>query len=143
MAKPSAEEVTQVKEAVKQCVTEAEYKDFDEDDFELLWREEYRSAAALKKASRKQLASTKLPGALVDYLKPSQGVQPYVTKRSGEEPAQYTIYKPRVLKHCISCVLLHSVLLRVVFFGHVLLDLQQLLRTRSHPGICFSVMLWK
>ncbi|CAL8463864.1 g3399 [Coccomyxa elongata] len=73
MAQPDAEGITQVKEAVKQCVTEDEFKDFDEVDFELLWREKYRSAATLKKASREQLTSVKLPGALVDYIKPSQG----------------------------------------------------------------------
>lgn len=78
MAQPSADELTQVREAVRQLVTEDQYKVFDECDFELLWKGEYRSVATLKAATRDGLMFIKLPMALVDILKPSQGVQLHV-----------------------------------------------------------------
>ena len=73
MAQPTPEQLDLVREAVKQLVTPDELKEFDGDDLQLLWREKYRSIAALKKASYEDLLAVKLPGALVAYLKPAPG----------------------------------------------------------------------
>ena len=73
MAQPTPEQLNIVRDAVKQLVTPDELEDFDSDDFQVLWREKYRSVAALGKALRQDLLSVKLPGALVAYLKPAPG----------------------------------------------------------------------
>ena len=92
MAQASPEQLDLVREAVKQLVSPDQLKKFDDDDFQLLWREKYRDVDDLRSASREDLLAVKLPGALVAYLKPAQGMEvtpgfPYTCALSKPHPA--------------------------------------------------------
>ena len=70
---PSPEEVSVVREAVKQVVGDANIAKFKDEDLALLWRERFETKEDLLAATSEQLALIKLPAALIAHFKAAQG----------------------------------------------------------------------